>query len=223
MENEFAYTEAAVSDRLVAGWEIVSVVSSFLMAEWIVRPFGSRDKLIAAIPLGIALMVMIFSHIARRENLRTLGWRLDNFWPAVRFLAIPTLCVAALIFLAGWATKGFGSNKWREWQWVLWLPVWALVQQYALQGFMNRRAQIVFGVGYKSVFAVAVVFALLHLPNPWLTLATFIGGAVWAAAYQRFPNLFALSLCHGLMSLLLVWALPGSILGGLRVGLRYFV
>ena len=222
MEKELASTQT-VSDRLIAGWEIASVISSFLMAEWIIRPFGSRDKLIAAIPLGIALMVMILSHIARGETLRTVGWRFDNFWRAIRLLAIPALIMAALILLCGWATRGFSSNKWREWQWVLWLPVWALVQQYALQGFINRRAQIVFGVGYKSILAVALVFAVLHLPNPWLTAATFVGGAVWAAAYQRIPNLFALSVCHGLMSWLLVWALPGSVLGGLRVGLRYFV
>jgi membrane protease YdiL (CAAX protease family) len=222
MEKELAYTQP-VSDRLIAGWEIVSVISSFLMAEWIIRPFGSRDKLVAAIPLGIALIVIILSHYARGETLRSLGWRFDNFWQAIRFLALPTLCMAAVIISAGWAIKGFGSNKWREWQWVAWLPLWALVQQYALQGFINRRAQIVFGTGYKSILAVAVVFAMLHLPNPWLTVGTFIGGGVWAATYQRFPNLFALSLCHGLMSWLLVLALPGSVLGGLRVGLRYFV
>jgi hypothetical protein len=222
MENEITHSPA-VSDRLIAGWEIASVICSFLMAEWIIRPYGTRDKLVAAVPLGMALMVMILSHIARGETLRTLGLRRDNFWSAMRFLAIPTLAVASAILFAGWITKGFGSNKWREWQWVLWLPVWALVQQYALQGFINRRAQIVFGVGYRSILTVAVLFAVLHLPNPWLTLATFVGGAVWAATYQRFPNLFALSLCHGLMSWLLVWALPSSVLGGLRVGLRYFV
>ncbi len=222
MEKELTSTQP-VSDRLVASWEILSVISSFLMAEWIIRPFGSRDKLIAAIPLSIALIVMILSHVARGETFRSLGWRFDNFWLAIRFLAIPTFCGVAVILFAGWATKGFGSSKWREWQWVLWLPLWALVQQYALQGFINRRAQIVWGTGYRSILLVAVVFALLHLPNPGLTVGTFVGGALWAAAYQRFPNLFALSLCHGLMSLLLVWALPGSVLGGLRVGLRYFV
>jgi membrane protease YdiL (CAAX protease family) len=222
MEKDLNHTQP-VSDRLIASWEIASIISSFLMAEWIIRPFGSRDRFIAAIPLGIALIVMILSHVARGETLRAIGWRLDNFWPAIRFLAIPTAGMAVLIVLAGWATSGFGSNKWREWQWVAWLPFWALVQQYALQGFINRRAQIVFGVGYRSVLAVALVFAVLHLPNPWLTVATFVGGALWAAAYQRFPNLFAVSLCHSLMSLLLVWALPGSVLGGVRVGLRYFV
>ena len=215
--------ESRSIDRTIAAWEIVSVVLSFLMAEWIVRPFSSHDRLTAVVPLALAIALMVSSHRARGETLKTIGWRVDNFWPAVRLLILPTLCGVVLIVIAGFLSAGFGSDKWREWRWLLWLPVWALVQQYALQGFVNRRAQIVFGAGYRSVLLVAAVFALLHLPNTWLTIATFIGGAVWAAVYQRYPNLLALSLSHALMSMLLVWAVPNSVLGGLRVGLRFFL
>jgi membrane protease YdiL (CAAX protease family) len=222
MEQE-DIAESKSGDRIIAGWEIVSVVMSFLMAEWVVRPFGSHDRFTAVLPLALAIILMVLSHRARGETLKSIGWRLDNFWPAVRLLILPTLGVAILIVVAGFLTAGFGSDKWREWRWLLWLPVWALVQQYALQGFVNRRAQIVFGSGYRSILLVATVFALLHLPNPWLTIATFIGGVVWATVYQRFPNLFATALSHAVMSLLLVWAIPTSLLRSLRVGLRYFL
>lgn len=215
--------EAESGNKIIAAWEIVSVVVSFLMAEWIVRPFSSHDKFTAVLPLALAVILMVASHRARGETLRDIGWRLDNFWPALRLLLLPTLCVAMLIFVAGFQTGGFGSDKWREWRWLLWLPVWGLVQQYALQGFVNRRAQIVFGTGYRSVLLVATIFALLHLPNPWLTIATFVSGVIWAAVYQRVPNLLALALSHAAMSLLLVWAIPTSVLGNLRVGLRYFL
>jgi membrane protease YdiL (CAAX protease family) len=222
MEQEHI-AESKSGDRIIAAWEIVSVVMSFLMAEWVVRPFGSHDKFTAVLPLALAIILMVLSHRARGETLKSIGWRLDNFWPAVRLLILPTLGVAILIIIAGFLTAGFGSDKWREWRWLLWLPVWALVQQYALQGFVNRRAQIVLGSGYRSILLVAMVFALLHLPNPWLTIATFIGGAIWATVYQRFPNLFATALSHAVMSLLFVWAIPTSLLRSLRVGLRYFL
>jgi membrane protease YdiL (CAAX protease family) len=211
-----------IGSKTIAAWEIISVTLSFLMAEWIVRPFSSHDKVSVAAPLAAAIILMFISHRARGETLRAIGWRLDNFWPALRLLLLPLTAGAALILAAGFFARGFVSKKWLEGQWLLWLPIWGLVQQYALQGFVNRRAQIVFGAGIRSVLLVALVFALLHLPNPWLSIATFAGGIVSAAVYQRQPNLFALSLAHALMSLLLVFAVPNSILGGLRVGLRYF-
>jgi membrane protease YdiL (CAAX protease family) len=127
-----------------------------------------------------------------------------------------------LIIVAGWLTGGFRSEKLYLWQWVVWLPVWGLVQQYVLQGFINRRAQIIWGRGARSVLLVALLFALLHLPNPLLSVATFLGGVIWAIVYQRAPNLFALALSHALMSLLLATSLPASALNSLRVGIRYF-
>lgn len=221
-ETSLAGEKLTTRNRLIATWEIVSVVSSFVVAEWVIRPFGARENLLAATPLVVALSAMALSHYARGDTLRTIGWRVDNLWLALRSLLLPTLGAVILIALAGWAFGGFGSNKLRDWQWLLWLPVWALIQQYALQGFINHRAQIAFGIGYQSILLVAFVFALLHVPNVWLTIGAFVGGLVWGKTYQRFPNLIALSLSHALISLMLVAALPTSVLRGLRVGIRYF-
>lgn len=221
-EASLADERLTTRDRLIATWEIISVVSSFVVAEWVIRPFGARDSLLAATPLIVALIAMALSHYARGDSLRTIGWRIDNLWPALRALLLPTLGAVILIAIAGWVFGGFGSSKLRDWQWLVWLPVWALVQQYALQGFINLRAQIALGIGFHSILLVALVFALLYLPNVWLAIGAFIGGLVWGKAYQRFPNLIALSLSQALISLILVAALPTSVLRGLRVGIRYF-
>ena len=213
---------SVLSNRLIAAWEIASVIISFMLAEWVVRPQAGESKLIGAVPLSLAFILMFLSHRARGLTARDAGWRLDNLFAAARLLIIPTIFGALLIILIGKLTGGFNSTKPQKWQWVLWLPLWALVQQYALQGFINARAQILWGRGWRSILLVACAFALLHLPNPWLTLATFAGGLVWAAIYQRAPNLFALALSHAMLSLLIVWALPASILNSLRVGFRYF-
>jgi membrane protease YdiL (CAAX protease family) len=104
-----------------------------------------------------------------------------------------------------------------------WLFVWGLTQQYPLQGFINRRAQMIWGNGLLSVVFVAAVFAVLHLPNPWLTLATFVSGLIWAWAFQRSPNLFALGLSHAVMTVILVLTVPYTALHGLKVGYGYFL
>lgn len=212
----------AFGDRMVALWEIVSVTLSFLVAGWVIPPLAGDAWLLGAVPLAFAFGLMLLSHRARGETARGLGWRLDNFFAAARLLVLPTLAASALILLTARLYGHASSAKVQQWRWLMWLPLWALAQQYVLQGFINRRAQLVCGRGLRSALLVAAVFALLHLPNPWLTLITFCGGLLLAAVYQREPNLFALALAHSVVSLLLVWALPLAILRSLRVGFRYF-
>ncbi|MFZ0062396.1 MAG: CPBP family intramembrane glutamic endopeptidase, partial [Pyrinomonadaceae bacterium] len=115
--------------------------------------------------------------------------------------------------------------RWRGGGAVLGMPLlgilWGLVQQYALQGFINRRAQIAWGAGPVSVLIVAVLFGAFHLPNPGLMIATFVGSLVWATVYQRAPNLFALAISHGLMTWILISTVPSHLLHGLRVGYKF--
>src|SRR5260370_42149566 len=102
------------------------------------------------------------------------------------------------------------------------IAVGALFQQYALQGYINRRAQVVFGPGAKSILVTAVLFSLIHLPNPMLSALTFIGGVVWATVYQRQPNLFALAISHTIASITVAQAIPTEVMNSLRVGFKYF-
>ena len=213
---------SALKSGTLALWEIVSVTSSFLITEWMILPFAANNKLVAAIPLGLAIGLILLSHRTYGETARVIGWRLDNFWQAARLLALPMLAAAAIIAALGLLNKSLRFNGAQMLEWALWLPLWGLIQQYVLQGFVNRRAQTLCGQGWKSVLLVAFVFALLHMPNPWLTLATFAGGLIWAHVYQRAPNLPALALSHALMSMLLACSLPATTLNSLRVGIKYF-
>ena len=210
------------SEKSLAAWEIASVVSSFLIAEWVVLPFADNSKLVAAIPIGLAFALILLSHRARRESVREIGWRLDNLGRALRLLILPMLVAAVALIGIGLTMKSLRFGRENILEYALWLPLWGLMQQYVLQGFINRRAQILFRRGWPSILLVALIFALLHLPNPWLCAATFAGGLIWAYVYQRAPNLLALALSHGVMSMLLALSLPASILHNLRVGIKYF-
>jgi len=206
----------------LAGWEIVSVSSSFLIAAWIILPFVGNSKLIGAVPVGLAFALMWLSHRARLETAREIGWRLDNFFEAARLLVLPMLAAAIVIFIVGWLGQSLRFDWTLFWRRLLWLPLWGFMQEYVMQGFINRRAQIIFGKGWRSILLVAALFALFHLPNLWVCLATFAGGLLWASVYQRAPNLLAIGLSHGLMALLLASQLPASVLNSLRVGFKYF-
>ena len=219
---------AIPSDRALAAWEIASLVASALIAEWILAAAAGRSKLIVAIPITLAFVLIISSHLLRRESLRELGFRFDNFLRALKLLAVPMIIVALLSLGLGLIFGGrpdlFRWHPERHIAGQLALGfAWGFVQQYVLQSFINRRAQIVWDRGVRSVLLTALIFALLHFPNPWLMVVTFVGGVVWAFVYQRAPNLFALALSHSVMTWVIVSTLPMSALNHLRIGFKYFV
>ena len=226
-ENVTVRQAAPISnDRALAAWEIMSVLSSIVLAEWVALSIGGGQRLLLLIPVGIAFVFMFLSHRLRRESARDVGWRMDNFGKAARLLILPTLVPCAFLLCVGWLTSSVNFARWGGAEFFWGAPLagigWGLLQQYALQGFVNRRAEIVWGRGWSSVTVVALFFAALHLPNPLLTLATFIGGLMWASVYQRAPNLLVLGLSHGLMTWALISTVPPAWLYNLRVGFKFF-
>ena len=216
-----------IGNRALAGWEIASVVSSIFIAEWLASVAVDWMRIAVVVPIGLAFVLSISSHRLRGETLRDLGFRLDNFLRAAGLLMLPMIVTAIVCLAIGWWT----GERIDFLRWHISRPLavqlilgfaWGFVQQYMLQSLVNRRAQIIWGRGWLSVLVVAAIFAGLHLPNPALTVATFVGGVIWAAVYQRAPNIFALAISHSLMTWIVVSTVPASALHHLRIGLKYF-
>lgn len=178
------------------------------------------------IPIAAVLIFGFLSHQMRRESAREIGFNGRYFLRAFRLLLLWMIPASSLLLAAGWTLGTLHYSGPRRWDSLLlaqfWLFLWGLMQQYALQAIVNRRAQEIWGRGWVSTLAAALIFAILHLPNAWLTTATLAAGILWSAVYQRSPNLFALAISHSLMTSVLACSISPALLHGLRVGYNYF-
>ncbi len=209
-----------------AAIEIAFVTSCVLAAEWAIIPIFGRNKKIGMIPIAVVLLFSFLSHRSREEGAQEVGFTFHGFAAAFRMLL--AWMIPATVFLAvlGWLLGSLHFNHPLNGRSLalsqFWLYLWGLMQQYTLQAVVNRRAQEVWGRGARSVLFCALLFAALHLPNPWLMLATFLGGVLWVYVYQRRPNLFALALSHSVMTTVLSSSISSALLHGMRVGYNYF-
>jgi membrane protease YdiL (CAAX protease family) len=97
---------------------------------------------------------------------------------------------------------------------------WTLYQQFLLQDFFMPRLSSVLSSN-AAIGIAAVLFALAHLPNIPLVLATLVWGAVSCALFRRYRNLYVLGLAQGLLGLCFAVCVPDVWLHQMRVGLGY--
>jgi len=189
------------------------IVATVLVYTWIVAPVAPRwtAALASAIVLGIA--------VVRAGRRGEWGLAQSAFLPALGAAAIFTTGAGAAIALVGWRLGSWHARPARAADAAL-LLLWALGQQFALQIVLLRDAQSVVS-SPAAIVVAAAAFAALHLPNPFLTGATFAAALAWCAIYDRHPNLLPLALSHALLTLVVLVALSDAATGRLRVGAAY--
>lgn len=192
----------------------LALMAIILGHTWVVAPLIEVRDLWRQLPVVLVLAV------CAAHNLRSGDWGFSTraFLPGLGWTIALTIPIAGALWLIGHAL-GPAPARARPWLDFLYLMVWGGGQQLALQTVVLREAQAV--AGRKAFLAAAVVFAALHLPNPFLTLVTFVGGVAWCWIYSRHPNIIPLALSHAASTVVILMSFDPQITGGLRTGWRY--
>jgi hypothetical protein len=168
----------------------------------------------------IALVVTLAIVLARRPSLDDLGvgrrGLAQSWWivPAAIIVTVASVLVAKRIGTLHPLYKGDLKH-------VTGYVLWTLYQQFLLNDyFMPRLTRLVTSEN-AAVGVAAILFALAHLPNLWLTAATLVWGAISCALFRRYRNLYALGLAQGLLGLGFAICVPDALHHHLRVGLGY--
>jgi membrane protease YdiL (CAAX protease family) len=223
-------SDARLSLRVVTMLEMASVLGSVLIAVWALLPMHPQARWPLLVPSGLALWLIVRSQMLRGETWGEIGFQREGFLAALKLLALPMILgIAVLCAVAWWMnsfqrTTHFGIN-------LIIAPLWGLLQQYVTQGFLYRRMRWLMVQRDAdetrqvrwAILLSAACFALVHLPNPALTVLTFAAGMVWTWVYERAPNLWALGLSHGLMSFVVMHTLPTWLLQSMSIGYKHFL
>lgn len=84
---------------------------------------------------------------------------------------------------------------------VCYLP-WALLQQTLFQFYLlgRLRALLPFASAFTLSALNGVFYGLVHLPNPWVTSVTIIGGIFWSYSYHRDRYVLPIAISHAALA-----------------------
>jgi membrane protease YdiL (CAAX protease family) len=168
----------------------------------------------------IALLALLAMVLSQRPTLSQLGLHWRGFVSSLWILPAAAVVAAAGILLAR-ASGTFHELYKPDLAHVGGYVLWTIYQQFLLQDYFMPRLTRVLNTDAAIAFA-AVLFALAHLPNVALTVATLVWGAASCALFRRYRSLVVLGIAQGLLGLSFAVCVPDAYLHHMRVGLGYW-
>ncbi|MFQ5932728.1 MAG: type II CAAX prenyl endopeptidase Rce1 family protein, partial [Nitrospiraceae bacterium] len=89
-------------------------------------------------------------------------------------------------------------------------PAWGIAQQFALQNLIVRNLTGLLSHPVAIAGVAALLFGIAHYPRVSLVMLTVCAGFFFTLIYQRFPNLWAVGIVHGILGALVFYILLGK-------------
>lgn len=164
--------------------------------------------------VGICLFWFTFVYLRCKENpsiLKDWGIQKQGFRQAFFFLLPFSIsCVtAALIF--GLLGKGYPLN-WHILPFIVLYPLWGLIQQFILLGLITGNLKAFMKGRFSNtriIFVTSILFSLIHYPDWYLMIFTFVMEWFFTMAFLRWKNIWPLGLFHGWIATFVLFFILG--------------
>lgn len=176
---------------------IVAIGVAHVCIELVASVDATRVYNVAA---GIAVTAyLIWRATTTNHVLRGWGMRRDNFWSALRVQLYFGVPAAASLILFG-LMNGTVPLPRSFWLVCALYPLFGVAQQFVLQNLIARNLKKFIPQRVLLAFVSALLFSLSHIPRLSLSVLALIGGFFFTLIYQRFPNLWAIGILHGILA-----------------------
>jgi membrane protease YdiL (CAAX protease family) len=184
--------------RWNAGKELAVLFGLWNLTVWGAWSWTGASAWTAA---GFAAFVAALSRfaLAHRAEARSAGLRFDNFGRSLVIAAAPAGLLLLVCFVAAPAVKPetpLSAGR------VVQMLASGVAQQAFFLGYLLQRWTSLLGNPLAAVLANALSFAFVHLPNLSLLAVTALSGLFFGLLFLKAPNVFAIGLAHGVLSLL---------------------
>jgi membrane protease YdiL (CAAX protease family) len=147
--------------------------------------------------LVVAVLRFLF---IRRLDLKISGFRLDNLGRALMVVAVVTGLLLSICFTVSPSAPSLAHPI--SASLALQMIASGILQQAFFLGYLLQRWSVVIQNPLLAVLFNALFFAYVHLPNPSLVLVTAFAGLFFGLLFLKAPNVLAIGLAHGMLSLL---------------------
>lgn len=202
--------------RWISRLEVFSFYALVLFVIWAGEKWRPTALLGALILVGICVASNKFHHDTRGR----IGLTFSGTGRSLKLLLPWVLPVALVLFIIGWPKRH--QADWNLLFSILGYPVWGLVQEYTLLGFVANRLEDGWPERKPLLpWINGFLFSLVHLPNPVLMTTTLVAGVLFTRVFYRERNLYAPALVHALVGVGISLALA-DVYGVMSVGPGYF-
>jgi membrane protease YdiL (CAAX protease family) len=141
----------------------------------------------------------IYRNIKTKGILKYWGFRTDNLKEVtVKLLPFGILSVVTF-FVVGYFQHTINLT-WHIIPILLLYPLWGIIQQFLMIGLVAGNLSDLKSITinkYLIILITAVLFSLVHYPNIWLVIGTFILALLYGFIYLKSRNVYVLGIFHG--------------------------